>query len=257
MARLFRGSATSETSGARASGYPDAALQSPHRGGLCRLDSAVHRVFGDEASPGAGGGGDLRVPLVAGGPRTRQRVDAEPGAQRVAVPVSRCARHGSRAGCDPTASASAGPAAGGAQSGEVRAVLDRLAGTTWLVVALLYGAGLRLSECLELRVKDVDVERGQIVVRRGKGQKDRVTVLPTAVRDRLIEHLRASRRSMSETWARGVGRVVLPFGLERKFPNAAVEWRWQFVFPRRASAVTRGGFRRAAITCTSRWCSGR
>src|SRR5262249_48232105 len=77
---------------------------------------------------------------------------------------------------------------------EVRAVLAELQGTTWLVASLLYGAGLRLMECLELRMKDIDLERRQIVLRRGKGQKDRITVLPESVRPRLIEHLARVRR---------------------------------------------------------------
>src|SRR3989442_15570961 len=104
-------------------------------------------------------------------------------------------------------------------------------GTMWLVVALLYGAGLRLQECLELRVKDVDFDRHQIVVRRGKGRKDRRTMLPGIVRERLIAHLAGVRRQHEQDVAGGEGRVVLPGALERKYPNAATDWAWQFVFP--------------------------
>ncbi len=100
-----------------------------------------------------------------------------------------------------------------------------------MIVMLLYGAGLRLEECLELRVKDLDFERHQIVVRQGKGQKDRVTMLSSAVREPLTEHLANVHRLHQRDLARGLGRVVLPFALDRKFPNAATEWRWQFVFP--------------------------
>jgi integron integrase len=114
---------------------------------------------------------------------------------------------------------------------EVRLVLDQLRGTPWLVAALLYGAGLRLNECLELRVKDIDFARGQVVVRRGKGQKDRMTVLPAMARERLAAHLTAVKRQHEADLRAGAGRVVLPFALDRKFPNAATEWRWQFVFP--------------------------
>ena len=101
----------------------------------------------------------------------------------------------------------------------------------WIVVALLYGAGLRLQECLELRVKDLDFDQQQIVVRRGKGQKDRLTMLPDAIAARLTEHLHMVRRRHERDLADGFGRVVLPFALDRKYPNAATDWGWQFVFP--------------------------
>ena len=114
---------------------------------------------------------------------------------------------------------------------EVATILKRLDGAVRLVVMLLYGAGLRLEECLELRVKDIDFDRHQIVVRQGKGQKDRVTVLPAAAGPALVGHLAHVRRLHDADLARGFGRVVLPFALERKFPNAASEWRWQFMFP--------------------------
>ena len=104
-------------------------------------------------------------------------------------------------------------------------------GVAWIIVAVLYGAGLRLQECLELRVKDIDLERRQIVIRRGKGQKDRLTVLPTAVIDPLSRHLEVVKRQHEADLARGFGRVVLPFALDRKYPNAPAEWGWQFVFP--------------------------
>ena len=115
--------------------------------------------------------------------------------------------------------------------GEVRAVLAQLKGTAWLVTALLYGAGLRLNECLELRVKDIDFARDQIIVRRGKGQKDRATVLPAMVKDQLVAHLAEVKRQHQADLRAGLGRVALPFALERKFPQAATDWRWQFVFP--------------------------
>jgi len=114
---------------------------------------------------------------------------------------------------------------------EVSAVLAQLTGTMKLVVMLLYGAGLRLLECLELRVKDIDVDRMEIVIRQGKGQKDRVTMLPRASKALLAAHLAAVRRRHHEDMARGLGRVVLPFALERKFAHVATDWRWQFVFP--------------------------
>jgi integron integrase len=109
--------------------------------------------------------------------------------------------------------------------------MKHLDGVMWIMVALLYGAGLRLRECLALRVKDIDLERRQIVIRRGKGQKDRPTVLPTAVVEPLARHLESVKRQHEADLARGLGRVVLPFALDRKYPNAPTEWGWQFVFP--------------------------
>ena len=97
--------------------------------------------------------------------------------------------------------------------------------------ALLYGAGLRLQECLELRVKDVDFDLNQLLVRRGKGQKDRRTMLPGVVKDALRAHLVEVKTQHERDLIDGVGRVVLPFALDRKYPNASTEWGWQFVFP--------------------------
>ncbi len=116
---------------------------------------------------------------------------------------------------------------------EVRAVIARLSGVPWLIVALLYGTGMRLNECLELRVKDVDFDGNQIVVRRGKGQKDRRTVLPSAIKERLRAHLHDVRCQHSEDLASGSGRATLPGALARKYPQASTEWGWQFVFPAR------------------------
>lgn len=114
---------------------------------------------------------------------------------------------------------------------EVRLVLAQLDGVPRLVVQLLYGAGIRLQESLELRVKDLDFERGEILVRRGKGQKDRRTMLPVSVRPALVDHLTAVRALHERDVAQGFGRVVLPDALARKYPHAPQEWRWQFVFP--------------------------
>ena len=114
---------------------------------------------------------------------------------------------------------------------EVARIMKHLNGVTWIMVVLLYGAGLRLQECLELRVKDIDLERRQIVIRRGKGQKDRPTVLPTVVVEPLARHLESVKRQHEADLVRGLGRVVLPFALDRKYPNAPTEWAWQFVFP--------------------------
>ena len=120
---------------------------------------------------------------------------------------------------------------------EVGGIMKRLTGTVWIIVVLLYGAGLRIQECLDLRVKDIDFDRHQIVVRRGKGQKDRRTMLPVAVRERLQAHLRGVKRQHEHDLAHGAGRVILPFALDRKYPNAPADWSWQFVFP--ASRICR------------------
>jgi integron integrase len=114
---------------------------------------------------------------------------------------------------------------------EVRQILSTLSGTPRLIVSLLYGAGLRLLECLELRVKDVDFAANLVVVRRGKGRKDRRTLLPAVVKEPLAAHLAEVQSQHERDLANGVGAVVLPYALDRKYPNAAREWGWQFVFP--------------------------
>src|SRR3990167_7130069 len=114
---------------------------------------------------------------------------------------------------------------------EVARVLDELSGVQWLVANLLYGAGLRLLEALRLRVKDVDFARGEVLVRDGKGQKDRVTMLPQRLVLPLQEHLLKVAVLHRTDLAEGFGRDNLPFALARKYPNAAAEWGWQFVFP--------------------------
>ena len=114
---------------------------------------------------------------------------------------------------------------------EVKAMLGTLQGRNWLMVMLLYGAGLRLVECLSLRVKDIDLSCGEIMVREGKGQKDRRTMLPAATREPLRCHLEKLRVQHVAWLHRGVGAVHLPDALGRKYPSAQKEWGWQWVFP--------------------------
>lgn len=114
---------------------------------------------------------------------------------------------------------------------EARRVIDAMSGTPQLVVKLLYGCGLRLMEGLQLRLKDIDFERGEITVRDGKGAKDRVTMLPTSVTPTLQEHLRRVKTIHEADLAKGRGRVALPYALARKYPNADREWGWPYVFP--------------------------
>lgn len=120
---------------------------------------------------------------------------------------------------------------------EVAAVLGGLRGTYRLVGSLLYGSGLRLMEALRLRTKDVDLARLQLVVRDGKGMKDRVTMLPKVVRDDLDAHLGRVRRLHERDLGDGFGRVYLPHALARKYPSAAQEWGWQYVFPARERSL--------------------
>jgi integron integrase len=114
---------------------------------------------------------------------------------------------------------------------EVKAILGLMDGSPKLVAALLYGAGLRLMEGLQLRVKDVDFTTTQILVREGKGQKDRVTMLPASVKEPLLAHLRDGWRLHQRDLREGAGQVMLPQALARKYPTADREWGWQWVFP--------------------------
>lgn len=114
---------------------------------------------------------------------------------------------------------------------EVRRVIGELSGAHRLMAQLLYGSGLRLMECVRLRVKDIDFTQHLMIVRDGKGQEDRITMLPDSLIAPLQEHLQRVKRLHQEDLARGHGSVYLPFALERKYPNAGREWIWQYVFP--------------------------
>ena len=114
---------------------------------------------------------------------------------------------------------------------EVRAVLQRLDGVPRLMAILLYGAGLRLLECCRLRVKDVDFATNQILIRDGKGHKDRVTMLPASVKSVLSAHIERVREQHQADVRHGAGWVELPGPLTRKYPNAGRDWGWQWIFP--------------------------
>jgi integron integrase len=114
---------------------------------------------------------------------------------------------------------------------ETRRLLAEMNGIHLLMAQLLYGCGLRLMECVRLRIKDLDFELHQIVVRDGKGEKDRLTLLPESLTANLERHLRHVRLIYEDDLQDGFGNVYLPFALERKYPNAAHEWGWQWVFP--------------------------
>jgi len=119
---------------------------------------------------------------------------------------------------------------------EVGAILEAMEGQNGLVAHLLYGAGLRLSEALRLRVKGLDFDYEQITVRRGKGKKDRRTMLPGPLTAPLRRQLRKSKAVWEEDLAAGHGDASMPKALAQKYPNAASEWRWQYVFPSRRRA---------------------
>ncbi len=114
---------------------------------------------------------------------------------------------------------------------EVGRLLGQLSGTYRLIASLLYGSGLRLTEVLRLRVKDLDFDYGQITVRAGKGEKDRQTVLPRPLAEPLRRQLSRVKLLHEQDLREGHGSVYLPYALERKYPNAAREWGWQYVFP--------------------------
>ena len=114
---------------------------------------------------------------------------------------------------------------------EVKMILDAMREPHRMIATLLYGGGLRLNECLQLRVKDLDFDRKQITVRQGKGRKDRITTLPASVVDVIQQHLRSVQRVHQKDLENGFGRVALPYALARKLPNAGKHWSWQWVFP--------------------------
>jgi len=128
---------------------------------------------------------------------------------------------------------------------EAHQVIDGMTGTYQLMAKLLYGSGLRLMECLRLRVKDIDFERREIIVRDAKGGHERVTMLPASLVAPLQEHLKRVKLLHTQDLAAGYGQVYLPYALDRKYPNAATDWGWQYVFPSdRLSTDPRTGIKR-------------
>ena len=114
---------------------------------------------------------------------------------------------------------------------EVASLLSRLRGPVWLMASLMYGSGLRLLECVELRVKDLNFDGGELTIRDGKGGKDRVTMLPASMKVALLDHLTRVKAQHESDLAAGRGSVALPGALSTKYPNAPREWGWQWVFP--------------------------
>ena len=114
---------------------------------------------------------------------------------------------------------------------EVATLLSHLRGPVWLMASLMYGAGLRLLESAELRVKDINFDRGELTIRDGKGGKDRVTMLPAALKGPLLDHLKRVKAQHEADVAAGRGSVALPGSLRAKYPHAPWDWAWQWVFP--------------------------
>ncbi len=114
---------------------------------------------------------------------------------------------------------------------ELERLLDALEGIQWLMASLLYGTGMRLMECLRLRAKDVDFGYKQILIRDGKGEKDRITMLPESLVEHLKSQMERARRIHDLDLREGFGEVHLPYALARKYPRAGFEWHWQYVFP--------------------------
>lgn len=114
---------------------------------------------------------------------------------------------------------------------EVKALLSQFDGTKWLIYSLIYGSGFRIMECLRLRVKDIDFHYKEIMIRDGKGGKDRVTLLPEQLIEPLRMHLDRVKELHEQDLKAGFGTVYMPYALERKYPNASGEWGWQYVFP--------------------------
>ena len=120
---------------------------------------------------------------------------------------------------------------------EAKQIIDALQGDRKLMAQLMYGCGLRVSECLRLRIKDIDFGNNQVIVREGKGRKDRPTMLPDSIRSDLKKQVLVARALHSKDILEGYGEVYLPFALARKYPSAAVSTAWQFIFPSNTRAT--------------------
>lgn len=114
---------------------------------------------------------------------------------------------------------------------EIKAIIENLTGTYKIIAQIMYGGGLRVMETMRLRVKDIDFDHKQIIVRDGKGENDRSTILPESVVESLKNHLQQVKIIHEKDLSKGFGSVYMPFALERKYPNASKEWIWQYVFP--------------------------
>ncbi len=120
---------------------------------------------------------------------------------------------------------------------EVKSILSQMSGTIRLMASLIYGCGLRLQECLRLRIKDIDLFQNTLIVREGKGNKDRITILPERLKPELREHLQYVRKIYEKDRKDDIGGVYLSDALERKYPNAGKEWSWFRLFPSKSLSI--------------------
>ena len=120
---------------------------------------------------------------------------------------------------------------------EIQSIFDQLSGSSKLMTMVIYGGGLRLQECLQLRIKDIDIEQNMLIVRSGKGDKDRRTVLPETMKDDLIRHLAEIRSVYQQDRKDGIEGAWLPVALEKKYPNAGKEWGWFWLFPSKSLSI--------------------
>lgn len=129
---------------------------------------------------------------------------------------------------------------------EIQRLLRHVSGTNGLIIKLLYGTGMRIKECLRLRIKDVDLDRCQITIREGKGNKDRITMLPACIAEDLRGHIAARRKIHDTDLSTGHADVELPDAIDRKYPRAAKEWVWQYIFaaPTYSTDTRTGAYRR-------------
>jgi integrase len=139
---------------------------------------------------------------------------------------------------------------------EVDRLINRLEGTHALMARMLYGTGMRLMECLRLRIKDMDFDNRENIIRDGKGGKDWITMLPNTLVSPMRDHLRRVRTLFETDRRKNIPGVYLPDALSSKYPNAGKEWGWQWVFPARELAVDPRSASGAAITLMSRHCNG-
>ena len=209
----------------------DQALLDSHRGGLRQLGAPLHLVPRQAPPQRHGRPGDRGVPdyLAVEG---HVSASTQNQALSALLFLYRTVLH--QEFHDPVDSVRAKPSQHLPEvltKDEVRQVIAQMSGIYQLQAKLLYGSGLRLLECLRLRVKDLDFDRRAIIVRDTKGNEDRVTMLPDSVIEPLKEYLLRVKRLHQEDLAKGGGAVYLPDALDRKFPNAAREWLWQYVFP--------------------------
>src|ERR1017187_8369839 len=230
-----------------------APLQHPYRGGLRRLDPAVHPLPRQTEPRRNGRSRDQRLRLASRHAREGGRFHPDAGPERASLPLPRSLGRPVESLGDVVRAKRPERLPVVLTRDEVRAVLARLDGTPLPVATLLYGTGLRLMECLRLRVKDVDFALNQILVRDGKGMKDRLTMLPVALRQPLQRHLVAVKALHEADLREGFGSVYRPDALARKYPAAAKWWGWQWIFP----AASRSADPRAGAGSPLRRPSGR